>query len=103
MNFLKGTPSDCCNARVVGSGALTAAATAAHSGRSVVVLEVDHEPIAGLFAAGNTTGNAYAAGCAGAGATLRPIMTVGCFAGQTLAGEPAGYQPDAVSAKGARA
>ena len=36
------------------------------------VLDVDNRPIEGLFAAGNTTENAYAAGYPGAGATLGP-------------------------------
>lgn len=55
------------------------------------VLDVDGEPIPGLFAAGNTTENAYAAGYPGAGATLGPIMTMGYLAGRTIAGEPAEY------------
>jgi 3-oxosteroid 1-dehydrogenase len=55
------------------------------------VLDVDNQPIAGLFAAGNTTENAYAAGYPGAGATLGPIMTMGYLAGRTAAGQGAGY------------
>jgi 3-oxosteroid 1-dehydrogenase len=55
------------------------------------VLDVDGEPIPGLFAAGNTTENAYAAGYPGAGATLGPIMTMGYLAGRTVAGQPAEY------------
>jgi 3-oxosteroid 1-dehydrogenase len=55
------------------------------------VLDVDGEPIPGLFAAGNTTENAYAAGYPGAGATLGPIMTMGDLAGRTVAGQPAEY------------
>ena len=58
------------------------------------VLDVDNCPIPGLFAAGNTTENAYAAGYPGAGATLGPIMTMGYLAGRTLAG----LSPDYVSA-----
>ena len=50
------------------------------------VLDVDGEPIAGLYAAGNVTENAYAAGYPGAGATLGPIMTMGFLAGLGLAG-----------------
>ena len=50
------------------------------------VLDVDGEPIPGLFAAGNTTENAYAAGYPGAGATLGPIMTMGYLAGCTVSG-----------------
>ncbi|VXB39436.1 FAD-dependent oxidoreductase [Arthrobacter sp. 8AJ] len=50
------------------------------------VLDVDNQPIKGLFAAGNTTENAYAAGYPGAGATLGPIMTMGYLAGRTIAG-----------------
>lgn len=48
------------------------------------VLDVDGVPIEGLFAAGNVTENAYAAGYPGAGATLGPIMTMGYLAGQSL-------------------
>lgn len=53
------------------------------------VLDVDGAPIEGLFAAGNVTENAYAAGYPGAGATLGPIMTMGYLAGQTLGRENA--------------
>ncbi|MEI2275916.1 FAD-dependent oxidoreductase [Paenarthrobacter ilicis] len=53
------------------------------------VLNVDGQPIAGLFAAGNTAENAYAAGYPGAGATLGPIMTMGYLAGRTISGQPA--------------
>ncbi|WP_347107403.1 FAD-dependent oxidoreductase [Paenarthrobacter sp. S56] len=55
------------------------------------VLDVDGQPIPGLYAAGNTTENAYAAGYPGAGATLGPIMTMGYLAGRTIAGQPAEY------------
>lgn len=55
------------------------------------VLDVDNHPIPGLFAAGNTTENAYAAGYPGAGATLGPIMTMGYLAGRTIAGQPVEY------------
>lgn len=55
------------------------------------VLNVDAEPIEGLFAAGNTTENPYAAGYPGAGATLGPIMTLSYLAGRKLAGLPAEY------------
>lgn len=51
------------------------------------VLDVDNRPIEGLYAAGNTTENAYAAGYPGAGATLGPIMTMGYLAGRTIAGQ----------------
>lgn len=51
------------------------------------VLDVDGTPIEGLFAAGNVTENAFAAGYPGAGATLGPIMTMGYLAGQTLGRE----------------
>ncbi|GAB2723537.1 FAD-dependent oxidoreductase [Arthrobacter bambusae] len=57
------------------------------------VLDVDNQPIPGLFAAGNTTENAYAAGYPGAGATLGPIMTMGYIAGRTIAGEDLEYAP----------
>ena len=51
------------------------------------VLDVDNRPIEGLYAAGNTTENAYAAGYPGAGATLGPIMTMGYLAGRAIAGQ----------------
>ncbi|CAN7377848.1 fumarate reductase [Arthrobacter sp. Leaf337] len=57
------------------------------------VLDVDNQPIAGLFAAGNTTENAYAAGYPGAGATLGPIMTMGYLAGRTITGQSPDYRP----------
>jgi succinate dehydrogenase/fumarate reductase flavoprotein subunit len=56
------------------------------------VLDVDNRPIPGLFAAGNTTENAYAAGYPGAGATLGPIMTMGYLAGRTIAGQSPDYE-----------
>jgi predicted oxidoreductase len=56
------------------------------------VLDVDNRPIPGLFAAGNTTENAYAAGYPGAGATLGPIMTMGYLAGRTIAGQSPEYR-----------
>ncbi|WP_284974774.1 FAD-dependent oxidoreductase [Arthrobacter sp. efr-133-TYG-104] len=55
------------------------------------VMDVDGQPIPGLFAAGNTAENAYGAGYPGAGATLGPIMTMGYLAGRTIAGQPAEY------------
>ena len=55
------------------------------------VLDVDGAPIAGLFAAGNTTESPYAAGYPGAGATLGPLMTMAYLAGRRLAGQPAEY------------
>lgn len=58
------------------------------------VLDVDGVPMAGLFAAGNATESAYAAGYPGAGATLGPLMTMGYLAGRTLAG----LEPVAVEA-----
>ncbi|TFD54452.1 FAD-binding protein [Cryobacterium frigoriphilum] len=57
------------------------------------VLDLDNEPIPGLFAAGNTTESAYGAGYPGAGATLGPLMTMGYLTGRTLAGAEAGYAP----------
>ncbi|MFE5836086.1 FAD-dependent oxidoreductase [Arthrobacter sp. NPDC056493] len=65
---------------------------------SARVLDVDNRPIPGLFAAGNTTENAYAAGYPGAGATLGPIMTMGYLAGRTLAGQSPAYVPAYVPA-----
>ncbi|MCC3281973.1 FAD-dependent oxidoreductase [Arthrobacter caoxuetaonis] len=63
------------------------------------VLDVDGRPIPGLYAAGNTTENPYAAGYPGAGATLGPIMTMAYLAGRSLAGQPVGYaQREAVQA-----
>ncbi|MFJ4025984.1 FAD-dependent oxidoreductase [Paenarthrobacter sp. NPDC089989] len=64
------------------------------------VLDVDGQPIAGLFAAGNTAENAYAAGYPGAGATLGPIMTMGYLAGRTVSGQPAAYTPVAAGVGG---
>ncbi|RAN73298.1 FAD-binding dehydrogenase [Bacillus sp. SRB_336] len=62
------------------------------------VLDVDGRPIDGLFAAGNATESAYAAGYPGAGATLGPLMTMGYLAGRTIAGlEPAAHQVAAAS------
>ncbi|MGO4492619.1 FAD-dependent oxidoreductase [Arthrobacter sp. 2YAF22_2] len=55
------------------------------------VLDVDNQPIEGLYAAGNATENAYAAGYPGAGATLGPIMTMGYLAGRTIAGHDPAY------------
>lgn len=55
------------------------------------VLDVDGDPIDGLFAAGNTTENPYAAGYPGAGATLGPIMTMAYLAGRTMADLPADH------------
>ncbi|MEO3933418.1 FAD-dependent oxidoreductase [Micrococcaceae bacterium Sec7.4] len=55
------------------------------------VLDVDNRTIGGLYAAGNTTENAYAAGYPGAGATLGPIMTMGYLAGRTIAGQDPGF------------
>jgi 3-oxosteroid 1-dehydrogenase len=60
------------------------------------VLDVDNQPIPGLFAAGNATESAYAAGYPGAGATLGPLMTMGYLAGRTLAGQPVEYSGAAV-------
>lgn len=58
------------------------------------VLDVDGAPIPGLFAVGNVTESAYAAGYPGAGATLGPLMTMGYLAGRTIAGEAAEYDAD---------
>jgi succinate dehydrogenase/fumarate reductase flavoprotein subunit len=57
------------------------------------VLDVDGDPIPGLFAVGNATESAYAAGYPGAGATLGPLMTMGYLAGRTIAGQPSSYIP----------
>lgn len=55
------------------------------------VLDVEGTPIAGLFAAGNSTESPYAAGYPGAGATLGPLMTMAYLAGRTLAGQAVDY------------
>jgi 3-oxosteroid 1-dehydrogenase len=60
---------------------------------SARVLDVDGDPVPGLFAAGNASENAYAAGYPGAGATLGPIMTMGYLAGRVLAGQDPAYIP----------
>ncbi|MCG2620729.1 FAD-dependent oxidoreductase [Arthrobacter sp. I2-34] len=67
---------------------------------SARVLDVDGIPVPGLFAAGNTTENAYAAGYPGAGATLGPIMTMGYLAGRTLAGQDPDYRPTMIEPAG---
>ncbi|GGC83287.1 FAD-binding protein [Tersicoccus solisilvae] len=64
------------------------------------VLDVDGAPIAGLFAVGNATESAYAAGYPGAGATLGPLMTMGYLAGRTISGQPVA-QDDADALAGA--
>lgn len=66
------------------------------------VLDVDGAPIPGLFAVGNATESAYAAGYPGAGATLGPLMTMGYLAGRTIAGRPASYEAEAALAEAAR-
>lgn len=58
------------------------------------VLDVDGQTIDGLYAAGNTTENPFAAGYPGAGATLGPLMTMAYLAGRKLAELPAEYSPD---------
>ena len=52
------------------------------------VLDVDGNPLTGLFAAGNTTESPFAAGYPGAGATLGPLMTMAYLAGRTMTGQP---------------
>ncbi|MER7797115.1 FAD-dependent oxidoreductase [Microbacterium sp. NPDC096154] len=49
------------------------------------VLDVDGQAIAGLYAVGNVTESAYAAGYPGAGATLGPILVFGYRIGQAIA------------------
>ncbi len=57
----------------------------AKTNASAQILDVDGEPIAGLFGAGNViscpTGSVYA----GAGGTLGPALTFGCIAGRAAA------------------
>ncbi|MFA5607394.1 MAG: FAD-dependent oxidoreductase [Leucobacter sp.] len=55
-----------------------------------VVRDVDDNAIEGLYAVGNVSQSAYAAGYPGAGATLGPIITVGYLAGIHLANTPEG-------------
>ncbi|WP_231445218.1 FAD-dependent oxidoreductase [Brevibacterium zhoupengii] len=55
------------------------------------VLDPDHLPIPGLFAAGNVTESPYAAGYPGAGATLGPLMTMAYLAGRTMTGQSAEF------------
>lgn len=55
------------------------------------VLDPDHLPIPGLFAAGNVTESPYAAGYPGAGATLGPLMTMAYLAGRTMTGQNAEF------------
>jgi succinate dehydrogenase/fumarate reductase flavoprotein subunit len=69
---------------------------------SARVLDVDGAPIPGLYAVGNATESAYAAGYPGAGATLGPLMTMGYLAGRIIAGEPAAYEAALVGAEAAR-
>jgi succinate dehydrogenase/fumarate reductase flavoprotein subunit len=69
---------------------------------SARVLDVDGAPIPGLYAVGNATESAYAAGYPGAGATLGPLMTMGYLAGRTIAGQPAAYEAALVGAEAAR-
>jgi 3-oxosteroid 1-dehydrogenase len=49
------------------------------------VIDVDGEPIPGLFAAGNVAESPFAAGYPGAGATLGPLMTMAYQAGRAIA------------------
>lgn len=49
------------------------------------VIDVDGNPIPGLFAAGNASESPYASGYPGAGATLGPLMTMAYQAGRTIA------------------
>lgn len=69
---------------------------------SARVLDVDGAPIPGLYAVGNATESAYAAGYPGAGATLGPLMTMGYLAGRTIAGQPAAYEAALAGAEAAR-
>lgn len=49
------------------------------------VIDVDGNPIPGLFAAGNASESPYASGYPGAGATLGPLMTMAYQSGRTIA------------------
>lgn len=69
---------------------------------SARVLDVDGAAIPGLYAVGNATESAYAAGYPGAGATLGPLMTMGYLAGRTIAGQPAAYEAALAGAEAAR-
>ena len=63
----------------------SADADAARTNAAAQVLDVEGEPIPGLYGAGNViacpTGSVYA----GAGGTLGPALTFGCIAGRTAA------------------
>src|SRR5699024_8681385 len=48
------------------------------------VVDVDGQPIRGLYAAGNVADSPYASGYPGAGATLGPLMTMAYLAGQDV-------------------
>lgn len=48
------------------------------------VVDVDGQPISGLYAAGNVADSPYASGYPGAGATLGPLMTMAYLAGQDV-------------------
>lgn len=50
-------------------------------------LDVDHEPIPGLYAAGNTTAHPVGGGYPGAGGTLGPGMTMAYIAGREIAAD----------------
>jgi len=54
------------------------------------VLDADGDAIRGLFAVGNASENAFAAGYPGAGATLGPIMTMAYLLGRTASGASIG-------------
>ncbi|RSZ63452.1 FAD-dependent oxidoreductase [Corynebacterium hylobatis] len=62
------------------------------------VIDVDGEPIPGLFAAGNVSESPFAAGYPGAGATLGPLMTMAFQAGRTITTRLSERNPLAVHA-----
>lgn len=58
------------------------------------VIDVDGDPIPGLYAAGNVSESPYAAGYPGAGATLGPLMTMAYLAGRSMSGQEAAFEAE---------
>jgi len=62
------------------------------------VLDVDGQPISGLYAAGNVMASVFGMTYAGAGGTLGPAMVFGFLAGRHAAGRAAGDRTPAATA-----